>query len=183
MKRILLIVTFLITAGCHTIPQSNPTPTPSPSPVDPPPNIPEFRIESLTKENRKDFESTLHPAVRKVFEEANELTVTTSKGKFSVTEPLEKRRLLDSIYWDLANSFPLPTPWYGIACKETVPNVSTIHTDENLLTWTYSISMSYTCQWIDVRWGKNSSSHYFAAVDRLSKNTFLWLEKKYISQP
>lgn len=177
MKSKLLIIAFLIFAGCSTVPQSNEPTTLTPSELFP--SVPEFRIESLTKENRKDFELSLKPPVRKIFDEANELTILTRTGTFSITDSHEKRRLLDSIYWDLANSFPLPKDFAAVACKETTPKVSATITDEDLLVWNYTIALSYNCGWIDVHAPKDNRSHSLHVINPLSQWTFQWLENKY----
>lgn len=179
MRATILITSLLLLVCCRSLPDTN---VDSSLPQkDLLPTVPEFRIETLSKENRKDFEQSLPSKERRIFDEAIELKIVTNEGAFTIADSTEKSRLLDSIYWDLANSFPHPKEDFSIACQETTPSLSTSYIDENLLTWTYTISLSYTCSWIVFRHGTKSNSHHLHVRDTLSKPVFDWLAKKHKS--
>src|SRR5438105_3073715 len=120
-KRLVLILGFGLLLACGKA-----EPTVQMSESEPQPNVvldsvPEFRIDQLTTANRKDFEQTLPNDVREVFDNASEIRIKSSYAKSTVvvTDPTEKRRLLDSLYWDLAHSYPRDPAVSAVACKET----------------------------------------------------------------
>jgi len=171
------IVAFgFVVSGCR---QATPVETPIAEPLN---TVPVFRFDDLGPANKKDFEKAFPTDVREVFDNAIELRVSSGRAgeDVAVTDPSEKRMILDALYWDLANSYPRASPETAVACKETGPIISTTYRDENLMEWKYSIRPSYFCGWFDVgAKGKNYST-LFRSKNVISNSLILELLRRHM---
>jgi len=169
-----LILLSLIATAC-----SKPTEMPpnaeapifsAPATVAPIPSVPAFRLESLSKEQRKGFEKAFPLEARLAFEDANIISITgniqSNGNAINISSSSEKRVLLDSLYIDLAKSIrPMGPDETSVGCKEMGPVIS------NSKPWpdTVTISISYTCGWFDLRSQNLKVSTLFRSRSGLSR--------------
>jgi hypothetical protein len=129
-------------------------------------NIPEFSVEKLTPEIRREFENIIPQKTRSRLETAEDFNVIIHDKTIKLQRKEERKKLLDSIYWDLANTLSDKNIGDAVSCVDPQYQVEATLQDENLLTVHERIKMSYGCGWIDV------SGKRFRLARRDSKTVF-----------
>lgn len=165
LSKISLLLSLLCSlVACTSAPESISTNRPQTS------SIPTFKIESLSEYQRKGFEEGFPTDARRAFENSDAISIygNTMDKQPPVLVKLasEKRALLDSLYWDLANSIrPLGPNEARVACKETGPRITTSQPWPD----TVSIAISYGCGYFDLYTQKGNASTLFHSRDGLSR--------------
>lgn len=159
---LLLLLCSLV--ACTSAPESISTNKPQTS------SIPAFNFASLSEYQRKGFEQAFPPDARRAFENAEEISILgeNSDKEQPVVLKLasEKRALIDSLYWDLADSIkPLGPGEARLACKEMGPRITTSQAWPD----TVSIAISYSCGYFDLYSQQGNVSTLFRARDGLSR--------------
>lgn len=174
MLRVLMMLIAALAVGCEAGTKNPPeisVPTPPHRNIETEIAVSAFSFNNLEPTKQRKFNKILPATVRVSIENAPEFTVSVYKRKVVLTDAALRQRLLDSIYWDVANSIHDRDMRAELACQDPWYRIDAVGLDQDLLPERVGIIISYACGKIEAF---NKFDHTINPIDNngISKRVF-----------